>query len=70
VVEQSKKMAQEMIPDVRVRVSFPTAEHQSYLNAAGRIVDVRDFDEHHFCQVALDVLREAIWFDAHELTVE
>jgi hypothetical protein len=69
-VEQRENMAQEMIPDVWVRITSPITEHQDYLNAAGRILDVRDFDTQRFCQVALDDQRPAIWLDAHELTIE
>ena len=65
------EMVQEMLPYTRVRVITPATEHQNYLNARGRILDVRDFDNHRFCQVELDGQSiEPLWFEATELIVE
>lgn len=60
---------QEMLPQVRVLVSAPTTEHQNYVNASGRIVDVRDYPPARFCQVELDGVHELIWFESTELIV-
>lgn len=60
----------QMLPGVRVCVATPTNEHQSYQNATGRIVDVRDFSEHRHCQVLLDQTNELTYFESTELTLE
>lgn len=61
---------QEMLPQGRVLVSAPTTEHQRYLNAPGRIIDVRDYPPVRFCQVELDDFHEPIWFESAELVPE
>ena len=63
-------MHSQKLPGVSVRVTKPTEEHQSYQDAVGRIVDVRDFGEHRHCQVLLESGNELIYFEAPELTIE
>lgn len=61
-------MSQElMLPGVLVRVTTPTPEHRNYLNDQGSIVDIREFGDHRYCQVALQRGKDLIFFASTEL---
>jgi hypothetical protein len=58
---------EQLLPGALVRVAAPEAEHLAYQNDQGRIVDVREFGDHRYCQVNLQRSQDLIFFASTEL---